>query len=326
MINKILVILAIVLASAAGYGTRHFLDEEIERTHVIAEKDLHLGLNDFVNPLLDCQSPDVRSPKENQMKSEVEAFIAESKSAGRVESISVFYRDLFNGPSFGIDTDIHFTPASLLKVPLMIAYFKEAEKNPHLLEEKLTYDPKNELPGGASQVIGTPIPLIAGKKYDVEFLINRMITVSDNSSAKMLVDRLKNVNISQTLNDMGIQVHNKEGGTWIDVRSYASLMRILYNSTYLSRTYSNAALAMLSRSEYRDGLPAGVDPGVAVAHKFGERTLNKIVQLHDCGIVYFPNRPYLLCVMTRGKSFADLTPTIAKVSNIIYTHVKSGQR
>jgi beta-lactamase class A len=320
----LLAVAVFALAFVAGVlAEKTFIFDFYGGGFILPEKDLHLGLNEFINPLLDCQSTDVTPPKEGEIKSEVEAFIAEAKKAGKVESVSVYYRDLFNGPSFGIETDVHFTPASLLKVPVMIGYYKAAEKNSQILEEKIVYDPKKYLAGGASQVVDVPPPLTPGQSYKVDFLINRMITLSDNASAKMLVEHMPELNIGKTLTDMGVQVHSEHGNTWIDVRSYASILRILYNSTYLGRLYSNTALAVLTKSDFHEGLVAGVDTGIPVAHKFGERTLDGIVQLHDCGIIYFPNRPYLMCVMTRGKSFKDLIPIVADISKIIFRHART---
>jgi hypothetical protein len=40
--------------------------------------------------------------------------------------------------------------------------------------------------------------------------------------------------------------------------------------------------------------------------------------MHDCGIVYAKNQPYVLCVMSRGKSFADLSDAIALISKTVY--------
>jgi hypothetical protein len=76
---------------------------------------------------------------------------------------------------------------------------------------------------------------------------------------------------------------------------------------------------------YPGGLRAGVPPAVAVAHKFGEWQLEEDVpareQLHDCGIVYEPHRPYLLCIMTRGREFATLPGVIAELSRATYEEV-----
>ncbi len=75
---------------------------------------------------------------------------------------------------------------------------------------------------------------------------------------------------------------------------------------------------------------AGVPSTVDVAHKFGERTTlasdtesTETKQLHDCGIVYFPENPYLLCVMTRGTDFKVLEGIISDISRMVYEEVDS---
>jgi hypothetical protein len=64
---------------------------------------------------------------------------------------------------------------------------------------------------------------------------------------------------------------------------------------------------------------------IPVAHKFGERTgfAGGVKQLHDCGIVYYPKNPYLLCIMTRGTDFTKLESTIAAVSKMVYQEFDS---
>jgi hypothetical protein len=84
---------------------------------------------------------------------------------------------------------------------------------------------------------------------------------------------------------------------------------------------SEKALAYLARTDYRKGLVAGVPPTIAVAHKFGLRRMNEMKQLHDCGIVYYPDHPYLLCVMTSGPVPDYLDTTIADISRFIFEAV-----
>jgi hypothetical protein len=121
--------------------------------------------------------------------------------------------------------------------------------------------------------------------------------------------------------DMGISLQMVDGDYWISVRGNAALFRILYNATYLNKANSQAALQLLSISGFRKGLRAGVDPNTIVASKFGEREVGESSQLHDCGIVYHPSRPYIACIMTRGKNVADLTTSIKDISAIIYNEI-----
>ena len=71
---------------------------------------------------------------------------------------------------------------------------------------------------------------------------------------------------------------------------------------------------------------AGLPKDVTIAHKFGEHVSGSngvisSVELHDCGIVYAPKKPYLLCVMTRGSDFDKLSGIIKSISNMVYEGV-----
>ena len=108
---------------------------------------------------------------------------------------------------------------------------------------------------------------------------------------------------------------------FMSVYEYSRFFRILYNSSYLNNENSNKALEILSRVDFKSGLVAGTPANITVAHKFGERENGDEKQLHDCGIVYHPENPYLICIMTRGKDFDKLSEVIAELSKITYEEV-----
>ena len=121
--------------------------------------------------------------------------------------------------------------------------------------------------------------------------------------------------------DLGLKVPADEAEeNFITVKDYAALFRILYNASYLSREMSEKALKLLSEVVYEDGLVAVLPEGIKVAHKFGERAYEEsgVKQFHDCGIIYYPGKPYLLCVMTRGDDFNALQGIVRQVSQTVY--------
>jgi hypothetical protein len=93
----------------------------------------------------------------------------------------------------------------------------------------------------------------------------------------------------------------------------------------LNQASSNKLLGIMDDSSFQDGLAAGVPSTVTVANKFGERFLNSSTpgiptdfELHDCGILYPPQNPYILCVMTKGNDYTKLAKVIADVSRAVY--------
>ncbi|EKE20862.1 MAG: hypothetical protein ACD_7C00457G0003 [uncultured bacterium] len=276
----------------------------------------------FINPLLECEVKNTSSilkSSELRIKKIIQEEIIEKNPEN---NISFYYRDLKNGPAFGLNEQMQYSPASLLKVPLMIAYYKYAEKDSDIFDKEITFN--NPSPEFYQQEMRPAKSLEIGKNYKVGELMEFMIKYSDNEATNLLFQNMNLDDLNMIFSDLGINAPNLyDPNNSITTKDYASFFRILYNASYLSRDMSEKALGLLSTVDYKNGLVAGVPDNVIMAHKFGEReSLNenkKIVrQLHDCGIIYYSDRPYLLCIMTKGDKFEDLSKIISKISNVIY--------
>ena len=277
----------------------------------------------LINPLLDFEELEETKRKDLvALRKKLEGFV-ESR-VGNVENskithISIYFRELKTGPWIGINENEKFTPASLLKVPLMIAYFKIAETNPSFLSQEIKYQKTIE------DGILYKESLVEGRSYTINELIRRMIVYSDNQATFLLLKHLKKQQVERIYQDLGLEIIPKESTqeNIMLVKEYSSFFRVLYNASYLNKEMSEKALQLLLQVKYDQGLVAGVPKEIKIAHKFGDRgySLNNIKQLHDCGIIYHPKKPYLLCVMTRGTNIPILEETIREISKIVYQTV-----
>lgn len=281
------------------------------------------GTGTYTNPLLECDiAPDTISAPKARFEREFRTKVEEVRKQYGVIEIAAYYRDLNNGPAFGVNQTKQFFPASLLKVPLMMAFYKAAEQNPTLLEKQIVFH-KAATPVLANQIIKPTETLEEGKSYSVRELIERMIVYSDNEAMELLYPLLPEEEYQVLYRNLGIDDINTDNPlTDISVVEYSTFFRVLFNASYLTQKSSEEALSILTRSTFTHGIRAGVPDAVPVAHKFGERDLGDgYYQLHDCGIVYAPKSPYLLCVMTRGTSQEVLESAVKEVSAYTYTRV-----
>lgn len=303
----------LIVGAAIGYGAAG-ARRASEPPRLLRQKGESL-----ISPLLDYA--DLDGFVDVNPSRAIKALSARMIATKRATNVSVYFRDLDNGPWFGEDLYAQFSPASLLKVPILIAVLKQAESEPALLGLKLQY-----APAGVQETptIVSRSPLKLGQWYTVEEFLRAMIVHSDNNAAFALLTHVK----PQLLDDVYKELHVSSPDAlkpddWLTVKQYSSFFRILYNASYLSKRMSKKALEMLTQVDFRDGIVAGVPPGTVVAHKFGERRLadSDLVQLHDCGIVYYPQQPYVLCVMTRGRDLYKLTGVLKDVSSEVYREV-----
>lgn len=255
------------------------------------------------------------------MKSAVDGVISSATESGDVDLVSVYYRNPGNGHWFGINESEKYLPASLLKVPIMIAYFKKAESDPKVLTERLTYTGPEPDAESKHDLSSTLIPK---QSYTVERLINEMIVESDNGAKDLLLRNIDAVSLEEVFTDLGIEVPPRQGGSYgISAKIYSMFFRTLYSATFLNREMSEKALAILAHASFADGLVKGVPPGIVVAHKYGEHGVysgdKEIgIEFHDCGMVYYPQHPYLVCVMTMGKNISSLEKMVQTISRLVY--------
>lgn len=282
----------------------------------------------FTNPILDCEG--VKPSSEGSIsRKEISDKINSLKERYDISFISVYFRDLNNGPWVGVNEKEEFIPASLLKVPLVISLFRYAQDNRDIFDKKifLTKDyADNSYPQNNDSA---SVQMKEGGEYSLLDVAERTLRYSDNLGVNLILDNVP----SNYLEELYLTLGGEGISSNVRVKDYASFFRLLYNSSYLDRNLSEKLLNILSKTEYKDGIVAGIPKDIVVAHKFGEYTVDEAfdggvslstteAQLHDCGIVYLPERPYILCVMTRGKDISLQEKAIAEISKMIFEEVK----
>ncbi|MCW1949383.1 MAG: class A beta-lactamase-related serine hydrolase [Candidatus Shapirobacteria bacterium] len=280
----------------------------------------------YINPILECNPDIAQNNNLSSLKKSINQVIDQEIQSKNINFASVYFRDLNNGPWIGINEKTYFAPASLIKVPILITYFKKAEGQPALLEKKIPIIINSS--GDLIQNIKPSVSFTPNQEYTIQELIEKMIIESDNDAYNTLSQNLSGEEFIKVYQDLDIDISKAftdPNGNIITVKDYASFYRILFNASYLNQDMSEKALSILSQTKYKDALVAGVPKNISVAHKFGERKFLDTgeTQFHDCGIVYMPKKPYLLCIMTRGGDIQKSSQVIKNISQKVYQSLSS---
>ncbi len=281
----------------------------------------------FISPILSCEiGPETDFTELKPIRYVLDQYIKQATADHLADNVSVYFRLMNTGRWLTINKEDLYTPSSLYKAIVLLAYYKEAETNPGILNRSIKYVSDGSvdyLYGGVRE------DLVSGGYYTINELLNYMITKSYNSAMRTLIDYSGPTIFSGVASNLSLplaKTNSQEEAGVISAMDYSLIFRVLFGASYLDREMSQRALELLSKTDFNDGLRAGVPPEVEISHKFGIHTSDPTVigsaeQLHDCGIVYFPRHPYLLCVMTKGQHKQDLARVLAGVSKTAYAGV-----
>jgi beta-lactamase class A len=314
-------VLTFILGSelGRGYETRQ-IKNYFENSNIISRKE---SLYDYTSPSVGTDAPQATSIGLYQdTYDEVVSVIEKEKKSGKLSDISFYYRDLNTTTWFGYNEGAAFVPASLLKLLYALAVYKQEEDYPGFLNQRVQFT-RNiyEIAANRSQPMETT--LTVGNWYSIQELVTDMITNSDNSARDLLSTVIYEKYLNELYFIIGIQIPELQKEYEISAKDYSLFLRVLYNSKFINEKHSNDLLTTLAKTTFTEGLVSGVKDKVQVAHKYGVYTFEKdgrtVQEVHDCGIVYYPGEPYLLCIMTKGTDQGELAGIISTLSKVVYT-------
>ena len=267
-------------------------------------------------------------PSAGGLRSRVESLIRKSGA-----DVAVAYRTLDGGEAMLIQPDVEFHAASTMKVAVLIELYRQARAGRLALDDEIPV--VNEF---HSIVDGSVFRLDTGDASDAAVvrhlggrmsyraLAEAMITVSSNFATNLIIERVGAKNVQATVDAMGAsgmrvlrgvednKAYDKGLNNVATARALLTLMEGIARGAAVDRTASEEMAAILRRQTVNDRIPAGLPPGVAVAHKTGEITRIR----HDAAIVYAP-RPFVLVVLIRGLNEGKKASALAAgITRLIY--------
>ena len=328
----ILVVIASFCIGLGFFPTIDYLFPTKTTAGISPLRESNLSDNPYklIDPLLAISRPEnTTSEQYVTLKDSINSFLNSEIKKNNLEIASFYLREQNTAKGFDINPEEKYSPASLIKVPIMMAYFKLAEKNPSILSKTIWYSDGYNL--NLEKSIPASMELQKNKVYSIMDLIQYMIKYSDNNAYNLLVNNLNDTNqydsVGNLFSELGISGIRFDTD-YVNINSYSLFFRVLYNSTYLNREMSEKALDIMTETDFTKGIRVGVPNNILIAQKFGEFTTKSALgvvlkrELHNCGIIYYPEHPYIMCVMTKGKDFNQLENVISSISKMVFQYTK----
>lgn len=143
---------------------------------------------------------------------------------------------------------------------------------------------------------------------------NDMIQLSDNDCGVALLRKIGYKNATNEAHDLGAV--NTSFLVSTDIKSSAAdealLLSLLQSGQLLTQQSSrDIMINAMKKNVYRQGIPAGI-PSMTVADKVG--FLDDY--LHDAAIVYTPQGPYVLVIMTQDASWKNIAQLTSQIETL----------
>lgn len=226
-----------------------------------------------------------------------------------VDHYSVVVRRLHDGYGAALNPDREYYAASLYKLALL--YEAERRRSLGLLDfdqgvEVTARDVAEDL--GTLHALGVGV----GDALPVREAVRAMVTLSDNTSAVMMLYLLGPDRVDATLRALGLRntsVNTTDLPT--TAADMALLMEAIVRGTAVDPAAREEMRALLLRQQTRTGIPRLLPPDVRVGNKTGTWP----GATHDVAFVEAPTGTYVIAVLSdRGW---DWEP-IARLSRVVY--------
>jgi beta-lactamase class A len=231
-------------------------------------------------------------------------------------TFAIYFEYLPTGTTIGVNEDRDFTAESLLKVPVVMAYYHKKERL------GIKTDPTVRLiPTELNSKFGNLYKKGAGYPINLADAVKLALQKSDNTASLVVADQISESDFQFVYDGLDIPEMVTGNTPIITAQEYSSVLKALYFGSVLNTTDSEQILSLLTQTDFNNLLPSGVPKGVLVAHKIG-LVNGEIYQ--DCGIVYVPQKPYSLCMVSKSNE-KTAQQRMHKLSSMVYQYVSALQ-
>ncbi len=240
--------------------------------------------------------------------------------------VGIYIKDLGTGKTWEYNPDRLFPSASLIKVPIMAAVFEKIRLGGVTLDTGIKLTRRDRVGGSGSLKW-----VRDGTTLSVLEIIYKMITESDNTATRMLIDYFGMDYLQEHFKQLGLVATNitpegmslasgrvrKENFT--TAREMAGLLERIYRGELIDKNSSEEMMEVLKHNKSRSRLRKGLPLGWEIGHKTG--LLRKAC--HDVGIVFSPRGDYVIAVLTsEAPNYTAAKNFITKVAKLTYKYYK----
>lgn len=238
----------------------------------------------------------------------------------------VYIKNLKTGYVFERNADRQFVTASLIKIPIMAAAFRNIKDGKLSLDSRIMLR-KRHIRYGSGKMKWARV----GQRFRVADIIYQMMTHSDNTATQMLIDLFGYEYLNASFREFGLAVTgiNPTGMSLADkvkpgfdnyttAREMGMLLEKIYDHELVSDGYSDLMMEIMKHAEEPNRLGKFLPKNWVLARKTGLLRKN----CHDCGIVFTTKGDYIICIMTsNNQNYKKAKGFIANVGQTAYQYI-----
>lgn len=214
---------------------------------------------------------------------------------------------LNSGRVWNYQAEQQMTAASLIKLPVVAAFYQQVESGEYDLAD--TYTLVSEDKHSDGQLVDWEV----GTEITWRRILELAFSHSDKTAFRILRKELGDELINRKINDWGMEETDlDENLTSAD--DICLFFEKLYNQELVDETYQQMMIEDLINTTYEEQIPAGIPEGIQVAHKVGYE--EKVVS--DAGIIFVPDNPLIMVIMSQETSVSQAKNTFPRLVKEIY--------
>ena len=255
------------------------------------------------------------------LMSRIKKLVAKDKDL----SLQMIVRDLDSGTYMQISANQKISAASIIKVPILVAFFQDVDSGKINLDEQLEMTEDTKV-GEAGELQLRP----TGTKILALEAATKMIVISDNTATNMLIKRLggfsslnlrfKSWGLDSTV--INNQLPDLDGTNTTSTQDLVELLTQIDKGKLIDPRSRDRLLDIMRRSVTDTLLPRGIGEDARIIHKTGD--IASVVG--DVGFIDMPSgKRYAIAVMVKRPSNDQrANELIRQISKITYEYFSTG--